>query len=291
MTGFARSEGTSGRYRWAWELRSVNGKGLDIRMRLPQGMEGLEPEIRHLLSQYLTRGNVQVGLTVQISENRVEAVVNRDALDALLKLRDDLGDGLVDPAPIRLDALLSIRGLVEFKEASDDPEAIASRDADILAGLERAVHSLSEMRRIEGDALCRLLSDQVSHIEDLARTVEADPSRQPDEIARRLESQINALIGAAATLDRDRLHAEVALLATRADLREEIDRLKAHVAAARDLLAIGGPVGRKLDFIAQEFNRESNTICSKSNAVAVTSAGIELKVVIDQFREQVQNLE
>ena len=291
MTGFARSEGTSGRYRWAWELRSVNGKGLDIRMRLPQGMEGLEPEIRHLLSQYLTRGNVQVGLTVQISENRVEAVVNRDALDALLKLRDDLGDGLVDPAPIRLDALLSIRGLVEFKEASDDPEAIASRDADILAGLERAVHSLSEMRRIEGDALCRLLSDQVSHIEDLARTVEADPSRQPDEIARRLESQLNALIGAAATLDRDRLHAEVALLATRADLREEIDRLKAHVAAARDLLAIGGPVGRKLDFIAQEFNRESNTICSKSNAVAVTSAGIELKVVIDQFREQVQNLE
>lgn len=291
MTGFARSEGTSGRYRWAWELRSVNGKGLDIRMRLPQGMEGLEPEIRHLLSQYVTRGNVQVGLTVQVSENRVEAVVNRDALDALLKLRDDLGDGLVDPAPIRLDALLSIRGLVEFKEASDDPEAIASRDADILAGLERAVHSLSEMRRIEGDALCRLLSDQVSHIEDLARTVEADPSRQPDEIARRLESQINALIGAAATLDRDRLHAEVALLATRADLREEIDRLKAHVAAARDLLAIGGPVGRKLDFIAQEFNRESNTICSKSNAVAVTSAGIELKVVIDQFREQVQNLE
>lgn len=291
MTGFARSEGTSGRYRWAWELRSVNGKGLDIRMRLPQGMEGLEPEIRHLLSQYLTRGNVQVGLTVQISEDRVEAVVNRDALDALLKLRDDLGDGLVDPAPIRLDALLSIRGLVEFKEASDDPEAIASRDADILAGLERAVHSLSEMRRIEGDALCRLLSDQVSHIEDLARTVEADPSRQPEEIARRLESQIDALIGAAATLDRDRLHAEVALLATRADLREEIDRLKAHVAAARDLLAIGGPVGRKLDFIAQEFNRESNTICSKSNAVAVTSAGIELKVVIDQFREQVQNLE
>jgi uncharacterized protein (TIGR00255 family) len=291
MTGFARSEGTSGRYRWAWELRSVNGKGLDIRMRLPQGMEGLEPEIRHLLSQYVTRGNVQVGLTVQVSENRVEAVVNRDALDALLKLRDDLGDGLVDPAPIRLDALLSIRGLVEFKEASDDPEAIASRDADILAGLERAVHSLSEMRRIEGDALCRLLSDQVSHIEDLARIVEADPSRQPDEIARRLESQLNALIGAAATLDRDRLHAEVALLATRADLREEIDRLKAHVAAARDLLAIGGPVGRKLDFIAQEFNRESNTICSKSNAVAVTSAGIELKVVIDQFREQVQNLE
>jgi uncharacterized protein (TIGR00255 family) len=226
-----------------------------------------------------------------VSENRVEAVLNRDALDALLKLRDELGAALVDPAPLRLDALLSIRGLVEFKEAADDAEAVSRREADILAGLEQAVHALCEMRRIEGDALYRLLSDQVTRIEELALTVEADPSRQPGEIARRLESQIATLMGAAGTLDRDRLHAEVALLATRADLREEIDRLKAHVAAARDLLALGGPVGRKLDFIAQEFNRESNTICSKSNGVAVTAAGIELKVVIDQFREQVQNLE
>ncbi|MBV2186220.1 MAG: YicC family protein [Rhizobium sp.] len=290
MTGFARSEGTVGRYRWAWELRSVNGKGLDIRMRLPQGMEGFEGEVRRLVSQFVTRGNVQVGLTVQISENRVEAVLNREALDAVLKLREDLG-ALVDPAPLKLDALLSIRGLVEFKEAADDADALARRDADILTGLDQAVHALCEMRRIEGDALCRLLSDQVTRIEELALTVEADPSRQPDEIARKLESQIAALIGASATLDRDRLYAEAALLATRADLREEIDRLKAHVAAARDLLAMGGPVGRKLDFLAQEFNRESNTICSKSNSVAVTSAGIELKVVIDQFREQVQNLE
>jgi len=290
MTGFARSEGTVGRYRWAWELRSVNGKGLDIRMRLPQGMEGFEGEVRRLVSQFVTRGNVQVGLTVQISENRVEAVLNREALDAVLKLREDLG-ALVDPAPLKLDALLSIRGLVEFKEAADDADALARRDADILAGLDQAVHALCEMRRIEGDALCRLLSDQVTRIEELALTVEADPSRQPDEITRKLESQIAALIGASATLDRDRLYAEAALLATRADLREEIDRLKAHVAAARDLLAMGGTVGRKLDFLAQEFNRESNTICSKSNSVAVTSAGIELKVVIDQFREQVQNLE
>ncbi|MBW8300113.1 MAG: YicC family protein [Hydrogenophaga sp.] len=291
MTGFARSEGTVGRYRWAWELRSVNGKGLDIRMRLPQGMETFEGEVRRLVSQYVTRGNVQVGLTVQVSENRVEAVLNRETLDAVLRLRQDLGAELVDPAPLTLDALLSIRGLVEFKEAADDVDALARRDADVLTGLEQAVHALCEMRRIEGDALCRMLSDQVTRIEELAHIVEADPSRQPDEIARKLESQIAALIGAAATLDRDRLHAEAALLATRADLREEIDRLKAHVAAARDLLAMGGPVGRKLDFIAQEFNRESNTICSKSNAVAVTSAGIELKVVIDQFREQVQNLE
>lgn len=291
MTGFARAEGTSGRYRWAWELRSVNGKGLDIRMRLPQGMEGFEAEVRRLLGQYLTRGNVQVGLNVSVSENRVEAVLNRDALDAVLRLRDELGTALVDPTPLRLDALLAIRGLVDFRETQDDEAALAARDADILAGLEQAARALCDMRKTEGDALCRVLSDHVSNIQDLVQKVEADPSRQPEEIARKLVAQLAALLDASPSLDRDRLHAEAALLATKADLREEIDRLKAHVTAARDLLAMGGPIGRKLDFLAQEFNRESNTICSKSNAVAVTSAGIELKVVIDQFREQVQNLE
>ncbi|PZU87964.1 MAG: YicC family protein [Shinella sp.] len=291
MTGFARAEGTSGRYRWAWELRSVNGKGLDIRMRLPQGMEGFEPEVRRLLGQHLTRGNIQVGLNVSVSENRVEAVLNRDALDAVLRLRDELGTDLVDPAPLRLDALLSIRGLVDFRETQDDETALATRDSDILAGLEQAAHALCDMRKTEGDALCRVLSDHVSSIQDLVQKVEADPSRQPEEIARKLEAQLAALLDSSPSLDRDRLHAEAALLATKADLREEIDRLKAHVTAARDLLAMGGPIGRKLDFLAQEFNRESNTICSKSNAVAVTNAGIELKVVIDQFREQVQNLE
>ncbi len=291
MTGFARSEGTSGRYRWAWELRSVNGKGLDIRLRLPSGMEALEVEARQRLSEALSRGNLQVTLSVTISENRVEAVVNEDALAAVLKLRDALGSSVIDPSPMRLDALLNIRGLVEFREAIDSEEIIAARDAAILDGLSRAVAALGDMRRREGDALGRLLSGHVDRIEELARRVEADPSRSPEEITRKLEAQLQALLESAPSLDRDRLHAEAALLATKADLREEIDRLKAHVAAARELLAEGGPIGRKLDFLAQEFNRESNTICSKSNAVAVTSAGIELKVVIDQFREQVQNLE
>ncbi len=291
MTGFARSEGTSGRYRWAWELRSVNGKGLDIRLRLPSGMEALEVEARHRLSEALSRGNLQVTLSVTISENRVEAVVNEEALAAVLKLRDVLGSSVVDPSPLRLDALLGIRGLVEFREAVDSEEIIAARDAAILEGLSRAVAALGDMRRREGEALGRLLSGHVDRIEELARRVEADPSRSPEEIARKLEAQLQALLESAPSLDRDRLHAEAALLATKADLCEEIDRLKAHVAAARELLTEGGPIGRKLDFLAQEFNRESNTICSKSNAVAVTSAGIELKVVIDQFREQVQNLE
>lgn len=291
MTGFARSEGTTGPYRWAWEFRSVNGKGLDIRPRLPQGLESLETEVRRLVTERLTRGNLQVALSLTVSENRVEAVLNRDALDAVLRLRDELGPGLIDPAPLRLDTLLSIRGLVDLREATDDEAAIAARDGDIVAGLERAVAALVDMRSSEGDALRRVLEDHITRIEELALQIEADPSRQPDEIGRRLENQLAAILDNTSGLDRDRLHSEIALIATKADLREEIDRLKAHVIAARDLLAAGGPIGRKLDFLAQEFNRESNTICSKSNAVAVTSAGIELKVVIDQFREQVQNLE
>ncbi|THV25683.1 YicC/YloC family endoribonuclease [Peteryoungia ipomoeae] len=291
MTGFARVEGTCGRYRWAWELRSVNGKGLDIRSRLPQGYEAMEADVRRLVGTSVARGNLQVALNVMVAENKVEAVLNREALDAVLALRDTLGPTLVDPAPMRLDALLSIRGLVDFREAADDAEAIAARDSNILDGLGKAVKAMVVMRGSEGDALGRILSDHINRIEHLARQIEADPARQPEEIGKRLEGQLAALMDGASSLDRDRLHQEMALLATKADLREEIDRLNAHVVAARDLLSSGGPIGRKLDFLAQEFNREANTICSKSSSVAVTAAGIELKVVIDQFREQVQNLE
>ncbi|WFU10031.1 YicC family protein [Rhizobium sp. CB3090] len=290
MTGFARREGTSGRSRWAWELRSVNGKGLDFRLRLPPGLERLETDIRKLITDRFSRGNLQVGLSLSVDESRVEAVVNQDALATVLALRGQLS-GVVDPAPLRLDTLLAIRGIVEFKEAEESEDALAARDADIMAGLEAALGDLSDMRRREGQALGQILLGHVGVIETLTATVESDPSRSPQEIAARLTAQVAVLLDGTSGLDRDRLHAEAALIATRADLREEIDRLKAHVAAARDLIAKGGPIGRKLDFLAQEFNRESNTICSKSNAAAVTAAGIELKVVIDQFREQVQNLE
>jgi uncharacterized protein (TIGR00255 family) len=291
MTGFARREDTTGRYRWAWELRSVNGKGLDVRLRLPPGLDLLESEVRRRITSRLGRGNIQASLSLSHSEPRITAVLNRDALAALQALRDELGD-LVDPAPLRLDSLLSIRGLVEFKETEDDAEAMSARDAAILEGLEQSLEDLLAMRRSEGEALAAILSGQVRTIEALTVTVENDPSRSSEEIARRLSAQLSALLdGGGAGLDRDRLYGEVALLATKADLREEIDRLKAHVAAADELLAKGGPIGRRLDFLAQEFNRESNTVCSKSNSAAVTAAGIELKVVIDQFREQVQNLE
>ncbi len=290
MTGFARSEGNSGRYRWAWELRSVNGKGLDLRLRLPSGMEALETAFRDIASQTLSRGNIQAGLSLSASETKLEAVVNRDALDAVLALKQELGSAISD-APLSFDTLLSVRGLVEFREPVETEEVQSARNADIVAGFSAAVAALRSMREREGTSLYALLSTHIDRIEQLTSVINADPSRQPEHIRARLEAQI-ALIGDGTSgLDRERLYAEAALLATKADLREEIDRLTSHVSAARELLATGGPVGRKLDFLAQEFNRESNTICSKSNASAVTAAGVELKVVIDQFREQVQNLE
>ncbi|MCA1438991.1 YicC family protein [Ensifer sp. IC4062] len=290
MTGFARREGSSGRHRWAWELRSVNGKGLDVRLRLPQGLERFEADCRRLASEYFARGNLQIGLNVSGGEAAVEAVVNQGALSAVLRLREQLGD-LVDPAPLKYDTLLSIRGIVDFREPEESESERAARDADILSGLALALEDLRSMREEEGAALGQILLAHVDRIEQLTAGVENDPSRSPSAIAERLAQQVALIMEGASSLDRERLHAEVALLATKADLREEIDRLGSHVAAARDLLAKGGPVGRKLDFLAQEFNRESNTICSKSNAAAVSTAGIELKVVIDQFREQVQNLE
>ncbi len=290
MTGFARREGTSGRYRWAWELRSVNGKGLDLRLRLPTGTEHLEADVRKLVAECFSRGNMQVNLTVNTSEAGVETVVNQGALAAVLSLREQLCD-VIDPAPLRLDTLLAIRGIVDFREPEEQEGERAARDGDLLAGLRLALADIAAMRETEGAALCRVLLDQIEKIAVLTGQIETDPSRSPQSIAARLAQQVALVLDGGVTIDQDRLYGEVALLAAKADIREEIDRLRTHVAAARDLLKKGGPVGRKLDFLSQEFNRESNTICSKSNAATVTAAGIELKVVIDQFREQVQNLE
>jgi uncharacterized protein (TIGR00255 family) len=290
MTGFARSEGTSGRCRWSWELRSVNGKGLDLRVRLPQGFEHFEPAVRQKAAGAFARGNMQVGLSVSIAEPQVQPVVNQAALSAILALREQLSH-VVDPAPLRLDTLLAVRGVVDFREAEESEDERGRRDADIADGLDAAIDRLLTMRLGEGDALRQVLWAQVQRIAALAAAIEADPSRTVEAIVARLAGQVQLLLQGGNGLDRERLYQEAVLLTTKADLREEIDRLGAHVRAAEELLAADHPVGRKLDFLAQEFNREANTICSKSNAAAVTAAGIELKVVIDQFREQIQNLE
>lgn len=290
MTGFARSEASWNGARFVWEIRSVNGKGLDVRMRLPQGFEALEVPARKAVSDAFARGNMQVTLQAGEGAQAVQAVVNEDALEAVIGLVGKLGDRLDAQKPT-LDGILNIRGILELRESELEADDRADRDKAILKGLTEAIEALASMRKREGAEMVRVLSGQVDRIAELADAVENSPARSQEAIRARLAEQVANLLDAHQSLDMDRIHMEAAILATKADLREEIDRLKAHVGAVRELLSEGGPVGRRLDFLAQEFNRETNTICSKSNAAQVTAIGLDLKVLIDQFREQIQNLE
>jgi uncharacterized protein (TIGR00255 family) len=290
MTGFARSEGAVGTFHWAWELRSVNGRGLDLRIRVPAGYERIEPEARKAVSSKFQRGNIQLSLNITRDEVPQQPVVNEQALNSVIELADRLG-GRIKATPPSLDGLLNIRGVLEYREPTIDADTARVEELAIMDGLSSAVADLAAMRSSEGDKIGGYLSDHIDGIEKLVQQVDSDPSRTPNAIAERLATQVRLLLKAGPELDQDRLHVEAAILAAKADLREEVDRLIAHVEAGRTLLAKGGAVGRRLDFLAQEFNRESNTICSKSNAASVTAFGLELKVLIDQFREQVQNLE
>jgi uncharacterized protein (TIGR00255 family) len=291
MTGFSRVTGEEGGTSIAWELKSVNGKSVDIRFRFPQGFERLEPPVRQAIQKRFSRGNIQASLTIGRTAGLTSApVVNEVFLKDLAGLAKRLQEQF-GIAPARADGLLALRGVLEVAEAAETDEARAAVDAAVLSLLETALAGLVGARQSEGEALRRLLLGHVDTIEALTARAEADPSRDVASIRARLAEQVALLMDATTGLDESRLHVEAALLATRADIREEIDRLKTHIASARVLIAEGGPVGRKLDFLAQEFNRESNTLCSKSNAGTVTAIGLELKAVVDQFREQVQNLE
>ncbi len=291
MTGFARVAAEHDGAAFAWEVKSVNGKSVEARLRLPQGFERLEPTVRQSVQKRFARGSFQATLTVSRSSGaQVQPVVN----EAFLRDVAELANRLVEQhgaAPASADGLLALRGVFDMPETVESEEERTALDAAILACFEAALAGLEQARCAEGEALRSLLSDHVSAIETLTLKAEADPSREPAAIRARLAEQVRLLLEASPALDEARLNMEAAFLATKADIREEIDRLKTHVASARSLLAGGGAIGRKLDFLAQEFNRESNTLCSKSNAAAVTAIGLELKAVVDQFREQVQNLE
>lgn len=294
MTGFARSEGhadcASAAGRWVWEMRSVNAKGLDVRLRLPPGFDAIEAQCRKSVSAKFSRGNIQAGLQFEPEGSGAVPVVNQAALDAVLAAVEGLQKRIGSPPP-SAEAVLAIRGVMDTGEAAADPKDIALRDAAIVEGLELACAQLAESRASEGKAVAGALGVHVDGIERLTLKVEGDPSRSPQAIRERLEKALAPLIDGTSAIDPQRLHQEAALLAVKADLSEEIDRLKAHIAAARELLSGDGPAGRKLDFLSQEFNRECNTICSKSNAASVTSAGLEMKVLVDRFREQLQNIE
>jgi uncharacterized protein (TIGR00255 family) len=290
MTGFARADGSGGGYRWTWELRSVNGKGLDVRLRIAPGFEHLEASAREKIGAALIRGNVQASLTVQTEAGAPQVRVNEAVLAEVVAAMRAVGQ-FVQAQPPTLDGILSIRGVLETVEGVDNAEARAALGASIIANLDAALANLADDRTREGRAIGAVLAGRLAEIERLAAAAEASPARAPEAIRARLAEQVALLTGASSALDPERLHQEAVLLATRADIREELDRLTAHTAAARALLAEDGAVGRRLDFLAQEFNREVNTLCSKSNDVGLTAIGLDLKAVVDQFREQIQNLE
>ncbi len=291
MTGFARVDGHDDAANWYWELRSVNGRGLDVRLRLPPGQDRLEGPVRERVGHALTRGNVTVQLFQRRSGAGSQLVVNEAALERVLTLAAGLRARLDSPPPT-VEGLLGLKGVLDVEETEEDETVIAARQQMQLDALERALDELVEARTGEGARLKTVIEEQFARIAAIVEAVATSPARTPEAIAARLDEQIKRLLESPATsLDPVRLHQEAVIMAGKADIEEELQRLRAHIAAGRDLLGGGGAIGRRLDFLTQEFNREANTLCSKSNATDVTRLGLELKAVIEQMREQVQNIE
>jgi uncharacterized protein (TIGR00255 family) len=292
MTGFARIQGQADGASWAWELKTVNAKGFDLRLRMPSGLDAVEAEARRMIGTVVGRGTVHASLDL-VRPARIAEIRINDKLVETLAIRLNAAAKLAGLQPPSMDAILSVKGAVETVEQPDDPEATERLTQALLGSLEEAVAALLQARQQEGNALEVILSEKISGIATLAKQADALPSRGAEALRARLQKQIEDLLGASGSdgLDSQRLHQEAVLIAVKADIREELDRLKAHVAQVQDLLARGGAIGRRLDFMAQELSRETNTLCAKSNDVALTAIGLDLKTLVEQFREQVQNVE
>jgi uncharacterized protein (TIGR00255 family) len=290
MTGFARADGAHGSYRWTWELKSVNAKGLEVRLRLPPGWDAVEVPVRARAAEALTRGTVYATLTANRAGVAPVVRVNEPVLAAVLSAMNDVGKR-IDAAPAHLDGILGFKGVIEVIDDVEGEDERRAAEAAFVAGFGQAVAGLAEMRRHEGAALGAVLTQRLDAIAGLTARAEQAPGRRPEAIRERLKEQVAALLESSDRFDADRLHQEAILIAAKVDIREELDRLVAHVGQGRRLLGEGGAVGRRLDFLAQELNREANTLCSKSNDVELTNIGLELKSAVEQFREQVQNLE
>lgn len=290
MTGFASKAGNIDSFSWVWELKSVNGKALDVRLRVPQGYDHLEIQSRNAIMQSFRRGNIQASLSVTNGKAHEKLSINADVMDQYLTLVQNLYKRIGGEAP-RADNLLAMKGVLEVVPIALSEEELSTRDAAILSSLNEAVDALDSARLEEGARLNETLMGQVNRILELTQSAKDNPARSSEAIKARLKDQIARLLDANINFDPDRLHQEAVMIATRADIQEEIDRLMAHVAAAHELLASKEPVGRKLDFLAQEFNREANTLCSKAGDKSMSAIGLELKTIIDQLREQVQNIE
>ena len=289
MTGFARRDGSEEPFTWHWEVRTLNSRGLDIRLRLPLGFEAIEGRAREMCKAQLARGNCTLNLTVKRTLEEGRMRLDEQALmdvAAIVKRAQEL----IEVKKPALDALLGIKGVIVQADEEGAADTKGQHEA-ILADLALLLADLEASRIAEGKHLQTVLGGHIDEIETHVGEIEASPARAPEAILERLSSQISRLLQTNQEFDEQRLHQEAALLATKADIAEELDRLRAHIASARDLLDHGDPVGRRFEFLTQEFNREANTICSKSNDGAVTKSGLALKAVIDRLREQVQNVE
>ncbi|WP_417796479.1 YicC/YloC family endoribonuclease [Terasakiella pusilla] len=291
MTGFARTSGQYGNYSWTWEVRSVNGKGLDIRMRLPSGFDALDLPVRNAFGKLFTRGNMSVSLNVSHNQEQAGYRVNHELLKQLVGVMQDIQKDIPTVSAPSVDGLMGLRGVIEPIEESESEEERADVLKVILSSLENALQSLLEHRGSEGARMQEVLDTHLSEIADLCTKVEACAAAQPAAIKARLVRQLKDVMADLPELDEERIAQEAAVLMTKADVREELDRLRAHIDGARDWLSKGSPCGRKLDFLCQEFNREANTLCSKAQDVDLTRIGLDLKAVIEQFREQIQNIE
>jgi len=291
MTGYARVSGEQNGLSWVWEVKSVNGKGLDVRTRLPPGYDFLDLPVRDAAQKRLKRGNVTVNLSISHKTQQSAVAVNEALLDQLITLSRRWQEKAPDLAAPRLDGLLALRGVLESGEAAE----AASEDSEIaktlLAECDKALGQLGIMRADEGKRLGEVLTGQLDEIAFLVTDAVGSAALDPAVLKAKLRQQVAALLEAGAPVSEERLAQEVALQIGKADVREELDRLGAHMSAARKMLVAKEPVGRKLDFLCQEFNREANTLCSKSNDIGLTRIGLGLKAAIEQFREQVQNIE
>ncbi len=292
MTGYASLTGLAEGVDWVWEARSVNARGLDLRLRLPDGLDVLEPEVRRVFGALFARGSITVGLRAQVGEDRTGGAVNQDGLAGVLSVAQTLTAAAkaadVPLAPLSVGELLSNRAVFETGRPG---ERLRSASDAVVAGIAPLADGLAAARAGEGAALGDVLARQLAALGGLVDGAVAAVSARNAAQGVQLRDRVTALLTATDRVDEDRLAQELALLAVKGDVTEELDRLRAHIAAATALLTETGPVGRKLDFLMQEFNREANTLCAKSGSAALTALGLDMKVIIDQMREQCQNVE
>lgn len=292
MTGYASRQGEGAGYRWSWELRSVNGKGIDLRLRVPDWIEGLEASLRPMISKVAARGNISLSLRVNREETQGQLQLNDTMMNTILSAMAETETRAMDQgvslAPSTAAEIVAMRGVLEQASDGDDTSALK---AALLKDAEPVLDAFSQMRAQEGTALEDVLRRQLDDITDLTNKSAALLQDRQADITATLKKNLAKVMDGVADIDEARVAQELALIAVKSDVTEEIDRLQAHIAAANALLDDGGPVGRKLDFLCQEFNREANTLCSKAQMSALTEHGLALKVVIDQMREQIQNVE